>query len=65
MPSSPAHVRAMRGVWRRRTPEQRREITENARIAAAVGKIVDSWPELRPEQVARLRALLQPPDGAA
>lgn len=72
MPASairtPAEVlqrqQAIRARWDKATdPAQRKAQTRPARIASAVRTIVDNWPELRPEQVARLRALLQPVGG--
>jgi hypothetical protein len=44
----------------RATPEQLREQTHNARIAAAVKAVVDRAPELTPEQITKLRAILAP-----
>ena len=45
------------------TPEQRAAATRRARRALAVKTLVTEWPELRPEQVAKLKALLVPPGG--
>jgi uncharacterized protein with WD repeat len=53
----------MRAHWAAATPEQRRQATKPARIAHAVKELVDNWPELRPEQMAKLRSLLQQPGG--
>jgi hypothetical protein len=44
-------------------PEQRRKQTRKARLTHAVNELVNQWPELTPEQVARLRTLLQPVGG--
>lgn len=50
--------------WSRTTdPAQRRRETTPGRVASAVKVLVDNWPELRPEQVAKLRSLLQQPGG--
>ncbi len=53
-----AHARRIH--YARATPEQLREQTHKARIAAAVKAVVDRAPELSPEQVNRLRATLAP-----
>jgi uncharacterized protein with WD repeat len=46
------------------TPEQRRAQTAAARRASAVKVVVEQWPELRPEQIQKLRSLLRPvPEG--
>lgn len=63
MPASPTRSASMRAHWAAATPEQRRQATKPARIAHAVKELVDNWPELRPEQMARLRSLLQQPGG--
>ena len=42
----------------RMTPEQRRERARNAHLASAVKAVVDRAPELTPEQIDRLRAIL-------
>jgi hypothetical protein len=49
--------------WAGTTPEQRRAGTRKARLTHAVNELVNQWPELTPEQIARLRALLQPVGG--
>jgi hypothetical protein len=54
-------VAAGRARWAGIDRDQRRDATRAGRVASAVRTIVDNWPELRPEQVARLRGLLQPP----
>jgi hypothetical protein len=54
---------ATRARWANTTPEQRREATRKARLTHAVNELVRQWPELTPEQMARLRALLQPVGG--
>ena len=65
MPLSPSdHARvAARGRWSDMPAEQRRAATKPARTAQAVKTLVENWPELRPDQIARLRALLQPVGG--
>lgn len=50
-------------LWSKIPPEERRRRTRNASRAAAVKVIVEDWPSLDPEQVAKLRALLIPPGG--
>jgi hypothetical protein len=57
---------ASRARWADRPdPEQRRAELHKPQVAAAVRKVVDNWPELTPEQVTRLRSLLQPVGGEA
>lgn len=41
----------------KRTPEQRKELTRRANRAGAVNTVEKEYPELSPEQRARLRAL--------
>jgi hypothetical protein len=61
---SEAARHAIETRWARTTdPEQRRAAIRPARLASAVRTLVDNWPELTPEQVSRLRSLLQPPEG--
>jgi hypothetical protein len=55
---------ALASRWAGTTPEERRKSTAPARREHAIREIVAGWPELRPDQVARLRALLRPvPEG--
>ena len=55
---------AIQSRWAKTTdPAERRRQTAAGRRAGAVKIIVEQWPELRPEQVAKLRALLQPVGG--
>jgi hypothetical protein len=61
--SSSRTAAATRARWAGSTPEQRREGTRKARLTHAVNELVNQWPELTPEQVARLRSLLQPVGG--
>jgi hypothetical protein len=57
---SEAARHAIESRWAKVTdPAQRRRQTQAGRVASAVKVVVENWPELRPEQVARLRALLQ------
>jgi hypothetical protein len=66
MPMSPTEQRrrAIQARWSRTTdPAQRRRETAPGRVSAAVKVLVDNWPELRPDQVAKLRSLLQQPGG--
>jgi hypothetical protein len=60
MPRSATRAETVRRYYASRTPEERREQTKDARLSYHVKKVVEAWPELRPEQVAKLRALLQP-----
>jgi hypothetical protein len=62
MPSS-ARSEAARRRWASTPPEKRREHMRRARLGQRVQDLVDAWPELRPEQVAKLRALVQQPGG--
>lgn len=63
--SSSRTAAATRARWAGTTPEQRKAELRKTRLALAVKELVDQWPELTPEQVARLRALLQPVGGDA
>jgi hypothetical protein len=56
---------ASRARWAGSTPEQRKAALRKTRLSLAVKELVDQWPELTPEQVVRLRALLQPVGGDA
>ncbi len=49
--------RAGRALQASRSPEERREAMRKVRLAAAVKAIVESAPELTPEQAAKLRAI--------
>jgi hypothetical protein len=53
---------AGRANWTGTTAEERRKRTIRPRVAYYVNRLVENWPELTDEQVARLRALLQPPE---
>ena len=65
MSTTEQHRHAIQARWSRTTdPAQRRAETRPGRIAAAVKVLVDNWPELRPEQVAKLRGLLRQPGGS-
>ena len=60
--SVPRTAAASRARWAGTTPEQRKAALRLVRREQAVKAIVADWPELTPEQVARIRALLQPPE---
>jgi hypothetical protein len=64
MPASDAARELSRSRWAKvQDPAARRAATRPARISSAVSTLVENWPELTDAQVARLRALLQPPGG--
>lgn len=44
----------------KRTPEQRLEVARHAYLAGAVNTVEKKYPELSPDQRARLRALFAP-----
>jgi hypothetical protein len=59
-------VEAGRARWAGTTPEQRREASRKARLAAAVKALVDQAPALTEDQKPRIRAILaQTPSGGA
>lgn len=61
---SEAGRHAIETRWSKVTdPDQRRRQTQPARVSAAVKVLVNNWPELRPNQMAQLRSLLQQPGG--
>jgi hypothetical protein len=61
--TSESAKRAVAARWAGTTPEDRRRSTAAARREHAVREIVAQWPELRPEQIQKLRSLLQQPGG--
>jgi D-alanyl-D-alanine dipeptidase len=46
------------------TPEQRQAIARRASLARAVARVLDHWPEVRPEARRRFAELVQEPEEA-
>lgn len=58
MPTETPAQRASQTLLERTTPEWRKERAQKAYLTGAVNAIVNRAPQLTPEQVAKLRAVL-------
>lgn len=62
MPMSRAEAARIGGLAAasKRTQQQRKDISQRARLAAAVNTVVGRAPDLTPDQITRLRAVFAP-----